>query len=179
MPNQGDVDRFPLAAEPPQTADERHTLVTFLDYFRSVLLRKVTGLNAGELGRTLGNSTLTLAGLLKHMALVEDHWFSYTWLGEQDREPWASIDWKESPDWDFLSASSETPDALVEMFSEAVDRSRNAIADVDEVDGLAARESRNQAVTLRWILVHMIEEYARHCGHADLIRESIDGKTGD
>ena len=166
-----------LAPEPPFAVDERDTLVTFLDYYRSVFLRKMTGLTAEQLMATLPPGTLTLGGLLKHMALVEDSWFSSNWEGSPEVEPWASADWEADRDWDFHSASDDQPAELLALFTDAVERSRAAIADSHDLSATA--ESRGRVISLRWILVHMIEEYARHCGHADLIRESIDGQTGD
>jgi len=168
-----------LATQPGHADAERDTLVTFLDYFRSVLLRKAAGLAAPQLAATLGPSTLTIGGLLKHMAFVEDAWFHKVLLDNGFPEPWASADWNASPDWEFDTAPNDTPAELLEQFLTSVARSDAAIASVSDLDTIAADESRGEPTSLRWILVHLIEEYARHCGHADLIRESIDGQTGD
>jgi uncharacterized damage-inducible protein DinB len=169
----------PLAAEPERTADEHDTLVAFLGYFRSVLIRKAAGLDAAQLATSLGRSTLTIGGLVKHMAFVEDAWFHSTLLGNDRPEPWASADWDSSPDWEFDTAVNDSPNELLEQFRTSVTRSDAAIASVAGLDVTAARLTHGQPTNMRWILVHMIEEYARHCGHADLIRESIDGVTGD
>jgi hypothetical protein len=166
-----------LAPEPLFAVDERHTLVTFLDYYRSVLLRKAAGLTAEQLAVSIPPSPLTLGGLLKHMALVEDDWFSSNWQGREDVEPWSNVDWEADRDWDFHSAANDSPAELLALYEAAVERSRAAIADSHDLS--ATVESRGRVISLRWILVHMIEEYARHCGHADLIRESIDGQTDD
>ena len=168
-----------LDAEPPTTGDELATVRGMLDYYRTVLLRKASGLTQAQLAQSLPPSTLTIGGLLKHMALVEDHWFELTWLGNPEREPWASVDWTATPDWDFQSAADDTPEQLAALFEAAVARSRAAIAGVTDLDALARGPNRRGPINLRWILVHMVEEYARHCGHADLIRESIDGATDD
>ncbi len=168
-----------IATEPNRAAGERDTLVAFVDYFRSVLVRKAVGLTQGQMSQRNGASTLTIGGLLKHSALVEDHWFEHTWLGHDEPEPWAAVDWETTPDWDFDSARHDEPTELLALLEESVARSRAAIADSYDLDALAALESRLGETSLRWILVHMIEEYARHCGHADLIREHIDGQTGD
>ncbi len=168
-----------LAAEPQRSAGEYDTLVAFLDYFRSVLIRKASGLDASQLATTLGRSTLTIGGLVKHMAFVEDFWFEGVLLGNDAPQPWASADWAASPDWEFDTAANDSPAELLEQFRTSVARSDVAIASVADLDTLAARRSHDEPTNLRWILVHMIEEYARHCGHADLIRESIDGVTGD
>jgi uncharacterized damage-inducible protein DinB len=176
-PETGVIGPFDLEPDPPYAVGERDTLVTFLDYYRSVLLRKAAGLTAEQLSAALPPGTLTLGGLLKHMALVEDNWFSHNWQGVQHGEPWTSVDWDADPDWDFHSAKDDQPGELLALYTDAVDRSRAAIADSHDLS--ATVESRGRVISLRWILVHMIEEYARHCGHADLIREAIDGQTGD
>ena len=122
-------------------------------------------------------SNLTLGGLVKHMALVEHSWFAHNWLGEPPAEPWASVDWDADPDWEFDTAGDDEPGQLLAWFEASIDASRRAIADSHDLSATA--ESRGRVISLRWILVHMIEEYARHCGHADLIRQAIDGATGD
>ncbi len=168
-----------LAAEPDRAATERNTLTAFLDYFRSVLVRQASGLSPEQLATPLPPSTLTIGGLMKHMSFVEIHWFDHVWSGNDYPEPWVSVDWATTPDWEFDTAARDTPAGLHAGFDAAVTLSRSAIAAVTDLDALAALESRGQATSLRWILIHMIEEYARHCGHADLIRESIDGRKGD
>jgi uncharacterized damage-inducible protein DinB len=118
------------------------------------------------------------------MALVEDNWFSVVLLGNEDAEPWRGLDWDADPDWEFRTAADDTPDELRRLLDEAIaasDRNIHQVLDSDGLDGLSVRESRRQEgrFSLRWILLHMIEEYARHNGHADLVRESIDGATGE
>ena len=164
--------------EPPRSAGEHDTLVTFLDYFRSVLVRKCAGVSSAQLHATVAPSTLTLGGLLRHMAFVEDHWFRYTFLGGDLPEHWLGADWDAQPDWEMDTAADFSPIELARQFDEAIARSRDAIDGVD-LDRLAVREGRLGPTNLRWIMVHMIEEYARHCGHADLLREAIDGAVGD
>lgn len=173
------IRETPLATEPLRSAGERETLIGLLDYFRSVLVRKAVGLTRQQLGQRLGPSTLTLGGLVKHAALVEDHWFEHTWSGRDSPEPWATVDWEATPDWEFETAAQDQPSELLDLFEQAVARSRAAIANSYDLDALAPIESRLGPTSLRWILIHLIEEHARHCGHADLIRESIDNQTGD
>ncbi len=132
---------------------------------------------------TLGPSAITLGGLLKHMALVEDVWFS-RYLHKHDRSPpWDVVDWQEDPDWDWRSAADDTPEELFALWHSAVDRSRTLLDQALADGGLGQLSRRTwpggEAPSVRWILVHMIEEYARHNGHADLIRESIDGQMGE
>ena len=171
---------FPSAPpphDPDVTASERQTLIEFLDYYRAVLLRKAAGLDRAQLATRLGASSLTIGGLLKHMAFVEHGWFRECWLGEGLIEPWSGVDWQATPDWDLDSAAGDSPTELHRLYLASIERSRAAIADAHDPD--ATVRYREQPWSLRWILVHMIEEYARHCGHADLIRETIDGQTGD
>jgi len=159
---------------------EQDALVEMLDFHRAVLPRKAEGLDAEQLGRTLGPSTLTLGGLVKHMAFVEDHWFAYRFAGHGYPEPWASAPWNDDHDWELNSAVDDMPDEIFELFDAAVERSRSVLARVESLDAESATEERERGrFNMRWILIHMIEEYARHNGHADLIRESIDGTTGD
>jgi uncharacterized damage-inducible protein DinB len=173
-------DEPALCSEPLRTGDERTTLVEFLEYYRSVFVRKPAGVDAAGLARTIAASKLTLGGLLKHMALVEDHWFHHTWGGGEMPQPWADIDWDRTPDWEFDTAHDSTPAELEALWTAAVERSRASIAAATDLDAVAAVESEAFGpATLRWIVVHMIEEYARHCGHADLLREAVDGRTGD
>jgi len=126
---------------------------------------------------------MTLGGLLKHLAYVEDNWFSRSLYGRDPAPPWDTVDWKADRDWDWHSAAEDTPEQLHALWLEAVARSRvlvqEALAD-GGLDRLARRTwPDGGAPSLRWILVHMIEEYARHNGHADLLRESVDGLVGE
>ncbi|HKA85751.1 MAG TPA: DinB family protein [Acidimicrobiales bacterium] len=166
--------------DPDTTGDELTLLSQFLDYHRATLVQKVSGLDRQQLGTRLGPSTLTLAGLVKHLALVEDSWFDKRLLGHEEREPWASVDWEADPDWEFRTAIDDEPEDLLALYADACERSRAAIAEVGDPDRLAATPSRRgEPLTLRWIMLHMIEETARHNGHADLLRENIDGVTGE
>lgn len=166
--------------EPSEAPNERHGLEEFLDYYREVLRRKLAGLDSAELNRSVGASSLTLGGIIKHLSLVEESWFVEDILGQELGEPWSNIDWKSDRDWDFESAAKDSPDYLLELHAKACDQSRQILAGIDDLDTLVAREpSSGERFNVRWVLIHMIEEYARHAGHADLIRESIDGSTGD
>lgn len=166
--------------EPTGAPNERQGLEEFLDYYREVMRRKVIGLDSAALNKTVAASSLTLGGIIKHLSLVEEQWFVEDILGQELSEPWASIDWQADRDWDFESASADTPDYLLTLHAEACEQSRQILAGIDDLDTLVAREpSSGDRFNVRWVLIHMIEEYARHVGHADLIRESIDGATGD
>ncbi|MDN5594150.1 DinB family protein [Brevibacterium aurantiacum] len=166
--------------EPTEAPNERQGLEEFLDYYREVMRRKVIGLDSAALNKTVAASSLTLGGIIKHLSLVEEQWFVEDILGQELSEPWASIDWQADRDWDFESASADTPDYLLTLHAEACEQSRQILAGIDDLDTLVARvPSSGDRFNVRWVLIHMIEEYARHVGHADLIRESIDGATGD
>jgi uncharacterized damage-inducible protein DinB len=169
--------------DPPLNASEAETLLGYLDYHCQTLRIKTAGLDREQLATRLAPSTLTLGGLLKHMALVEDHWFSVVLLGNAQVEPWASADWDADRDWEFTTAADDSPEELRRLFDEAVEASDQTLRRVLAEEGpgrLSVKESRmGGRFSLRWILLHMIEEYARHNGHADLIRESIDGQTGE
>lgn len=164
-------------------ADEVPTLLGFLDYQRATLAWKCGELDAAELRTTIAASSLTLGGILKHMAWVEDYWCSHRLRGHAPRPPWDTADWKSDPDWEFTTAADETPAQLVSLWQDAVAHSRTEIADALADGGLdrPIKPSPGDArtPTLRWILVHMIEEYARHNGHADLLREAVDGSVGE
>jgi uncharacterized damage-inducible protein DinB len=170
--------------EPPIAAGETETWLGFLDYQRATLAWKCRGVDAAGLAVTIAASTMTLGGLLKHMALVEEGWFSRSLHGHDRSAPWDTIDWNADPDWDWNSAASDSPEELFALWEAAVERSRaltaDALATGDGLNQLAKRTwPDGTAPSLRWIVVHMIEEYARHNGHADLLRESIDGETGE
>jgi uncharacterized damage-inducible protein DinB len=169
--------------EPPLAADELGTLLGFLDFQRATLAWKCSGLDAAGLQATVGASTMTLGGMLKHLALVEDGWFSRSLHGLEQEAPWNTVDWKADPDWDWHSAAEDTPEQLMALWQAAVARSRSLLREALANGGLDQLARRTwpdgRAPSLRWILCHMIEEYARHNGHADLIRESVDGLVGE
>jgi uncharacterized damage-inducible protein DinB len=171
--------------EPPLQGDEAATLTGFLDYQRATLDWKTRGLSDTQLNVSLQPTSMTLGGLLKHLAYVEDYWFTQV-VAEQPRpEPWASADWKSDGDWDWHSAATDSGDTLRGLWAERAERSRAIVSSQLGRDAAKALATTHPAwsgqaqVSLRWVLTHMIEEYARHNGHADLLRESIDGETGE
>jgi uncharacterized damage-inducible protein DinB len=170
--------------DPPLAADEATTVRAFLDFHRDTLRWKVDGLTQEQLARTLAPSTMTLGGLVKHLALVESSWFESVLAGGDYMPPFDGVDWKDDPDWEWRTAADDTPEQLLALFDEAVvraDRAIDAALATGGLDTLSVRATRTgeRHFSLRWILLHMIEEYARHNGHADLLRESIDGATGE
>ncbi|GAC1511033.1 MAG: DinB family protein [Chloroflexota bacterium] len=169
--------------EPPVAADEPATLLGFLQYQRATFAWKCGELDSAGLAATVGASSMTLGGMLKHLALVEDYWFSQWLYGRDTAPPFDTTDWDADPDWDWHSATEDTPEQLVALWQNAVDRSQSNVeaALIDGgMDQLAQRTwPDGRSPSLRWIICHMIEEYARHNGHADLLRERIDGATGE
>ena len=169
--------------EPPIAADETATLLGFLDFQRATMAWKCRGLDAAGLQVKVAASSMTLGGMLKHLAYVEDYWFSQRLHGNDRRPPFDTVDWKADPDWEWHSAAHDTPEQLFALLQDSVSRSRSMVAEALADGGLERLGQRpwpnGESPSLRWILVHMIEEYGRHNGHADLIRESIDGETGE
>ena len=169
--------------EPPVAGDEVSTLRGFLDYHRAMLREKCEDLTDDQLRQRLAPSTMTLGGMLKHLALVESQWFSEVFLGRSLMSPFDTADWEADWDWDWHSAAEDGRAELLDLYDAAIADSEEVLAAAltrpEGLDALAARSTRHgDRVSLRWILVHLVEEYAQHNGHADLIRESIDGRTG-
>lgn len=167
----------------PLAADEVTTLRAFLDRHRATVRRQAAGLTAEQLATRLSGhpSTMTLGGMLKHLTFVEQWWFQCVLRGKDAEGIWADVDWKADRDWDWHTATDHTPAELDAMLVDEISRSEEALEEALAGDGLdtrARREHHGEAASLRWILVHLVEEYARHCGHADLLRESLDGETG-
>ncbi len=163
--------------------DETATLVGSLERQRAIFAWKCGGLDADGLTATVGDSSMTLGGLLKHLALVEDEYFSRRLRGREFGPPWDTVDWDADPDWEWHSAAEDTPEQLMTLWQEAVARSRAAVAEALDEGGLGQLARRTwpdgRAPSLRRIFIDLIEEYARHVGHADLLRESVDGLTGE
>ena len=169
--------------EPPVAGDETATLLGSLERQRATLAWKCGGLDASGMSATVGSSTITLGGLLKHLAHVEDDYFCGRLLGRDPQPPWDEVDWDADPDWDWHSAAEDPPQQLMTLWREAVARSRSVVAEALAHGGLDQLARRTwpdgRAPSLRRILIDLIEKYARHVGHADLIRESVDGLVGE
>jgi uncharacterized damage-inducible protein DinB len=165
--------------DPPLTGlNERDMLRAWLEYHRETLVLKCDGLTPAQLAeRSVPPSSMSLLGLVRHMTEVERNWFLRVLAGETAPPLYYSDD---DPDGDFDTIDPSKFDDEMAMFYETLERCREAEATVGSLDenGAVARGDRGP-VSLRWIMIHMIEEYARHNGHADLLRERIDGTTGD
>jgi uncharacterized damage-inducible protein DinB len=158
--------------------NEREMLEAWLDYHRATLLWKCEGLSDDELRRrAVPPSNLTLLGLVRHMAEVERSWFRHLFAAE-NAPPHFYTD--ESPDDDFDDLDSVSTEEAFAIWSRECERAREIARSAASLDELGQKKNkRGEEFSLRWILTHMIEEYARHNGHADLLREAIDGATGE
>ncbi|MET7970008.1 DinB family protein [Micromonospora sp. NPDC005305] len=163
----------------PYVGDERTMLEGWLDYHRDTLLHKCAGLTAEQLRTaSVEPSTLTLLGLVRHMADVERWWFRIRAAGEDIP---GLYDGDEDPDADLNAVADADPAEAFATLRAEVEAARKAAAglSLDHTFRRPRRDGTADDMNLRWVYVHMIEEYARHNGHADLIRERIDGVTGD
>ncbi len=163
-----DQDRPP----PRESTDERTMLTAFLDYLRDRMIAKLDGLNDEQARRPMVPSGTSLLGLVKHLAVVELGWFVWSFTGE---------DFDVGPSGDDLAPAPEDPiEDVIQLYRSAIKRSQEITSSVPDLDEKAARSRRpgHDTQSMRWILVHMIEETARHAGHADIIREQIDGMVG-
>jgi uncharacterized damage-inducible protein DinB len=166
--------------DPPETGPELDQLTRYLDLQREAILRKCEGLTGEQLAQPLLPSSLTLGGLLNHLALVEDSWFRVRFAGQPDDDQWAGVDWEADPEYEFRTAADVEPDELRRRYEEACAQSREVVAGAQSLDQLSVQPRGNgHHFDLRWVMLHLIEETARHAGHADLLREAIDGSTGE
>ena len=161
--------------EPPLVGDDRTMLPMWLDYQRATLLWKCELLEGDALARrSVAPSPISLLGIVRHMTLVEWSWFERVFAATGKPRP-ISTEHDEDADWNDLDPVRAMED--IELFQRQCDISRGIVAAAQSMDQLAA-DARDD-VSLRWIMVHMIEEYARHNGHADFLRELIDGAVGE
>ena len=162
--------------DPPLLSPERPALREWLDFHRATLERKCEGLDrAGLIAQPIASSLLSLHGLVRHMAEVERSWFRRVLAGED--APPLYYDDDQHPDGDFELLADADWTADLATWRGECDRARAIEAAAESLDATVVR--RGEPVSLRWIMLHMIEEYARHNGHADLIRELVDGTVGD
>lgn len=171
-----------IGQEPPLAGDEVAALLGSLDRMRGYLLWKCGGLGAAGIRATLGPSTLTLGGLLKHAAVVEAITLAWKLHGRRPFRPFDQADW-DDPDWHFRVEDDDTPESLERLFVESVAQSKALLDEAITAGGLdfAADVSDDEGrhPNARRIVCDLIEEYGRHVGHADLLRESVDGLVGE
>jgi hypothetical protein len=169
--------------EPPLAGTEVEHLLGALDRLRATFRWKADGLDAAGLQTRLAASALTLGGLLKHLALVEDFTTTTKLSGAPPGDPWDPHAWDEDDDWEFHSAADDSPAELYALWDAAVERSRARIDAALANGGLDrlvdASGDDGQHASLRRLVCDLIEEYGRHTGHADLLREAVDGRVGE
>ena len=169
--------------EPPLAGTEAEHLVGALDRLRATFRWKADGLDAAGLAVRIGASSLTLGGLLKHLALVEDNSLGRKLSGAPLSPPWDGVDWDADPDWEFRTAAEDPPAFLYALWDDAVARSRTILAAALADGGLDRfvhlTGADGSPVSLRRIVCDLIEEYGRHTGQADLLREAVDGRVGE
>jgi hypothetical protein len=157
----------------PPTGDEKESLKAALDRHRAVVLWKIQGLSDEELRRPMTPSGTNLLGLVKHLAAVEYSWFCLTFGRETEPLPFVEDD----PEADLRVEPHETTEDIVAFYERARASADQAIGEIDLLDTGTAWDG--DTVSMRWVLIHMVEETARHAGHFDIVRELIDGATGD
>jgi Protein of unknown function (DUF664) len=170
--------------EPPLAGTESEQLIGALERLRTTFRWKADDLDSAGLQARVGGSSLSLGGLLKHLAIQEDYNFGTKLTGEPMRAPWDALGWDGTDDeWEFTTAAGDSPEQLYALWDDAVERSRRSLGAALADGGLdqLARASRSDGAhaSLRRLVCDMIEEYGRHTGHADLIREVADGRTGE
>lgn len=171
------VDGGERAMPAIHTAGELGMLTGMLDWYREGVLAKVDGLGQRDAVTSPLRSGTTVAGLVKHLALVEDSWFTHGLAQQPEPEPWASAPFDDDPDWEFHSANDEPLADSVGLYLAACERSR-AVTAAHALDDTAVNQ-RGRTFSLRFVLLHLVEETARHLGHLDVLCELADGRTGD
>ncbi len=155
---------------------ERETLGGFLDWYRAVVERKIEGLSLEDAERVTTPTGMSALGILKHLGWVERGWFRETFAGEEVE----AIDLDGDNSAEFAIGSDDTVETVTSFYRSEVEEGRRVVRETPSLDTLSAREtSYGEQVSLRWVMVHMLEETARHAGHLDLMREQIDGRVGD
>ncbi len=161
--------------EPPGAAPPIQMLESFLDFLRATLLWKLDGLTDDEMLRPGTSSGVSLIKLVKHSAGVERWWFQMQMAGLEVPAPWN----KDDPDADWRIEPDETCDGIIALYKTECECSHEIASRVSWEDIAKGDRSRANGLTVGWIMTHMVEEVARHCGHADILREAIDGATGE
>ncbi len=174
----------PALLWPPVAGTEVDTLIGSLERQRRTFRWKCADLDEAGLRATTGASTMTLGGLLKHLAMVESIYFTLRLHGRDPGAPWNAVDWDDvGPDWEWRSAAEDSADELYALYDASVVRARaniaEALADGDPGRPITVPADDGETPSIRRTLVDIIEEYARHTGHADILREAVDGRVGE
>lgn len=176
------MSELSISNQPPLAGTEVEALLGALDRMRGYLLWKCGGLDDAGIRATLGPSTVKLGGLLKHLSVVEAITFAWKLHGRRPFAPFEDADW-DDPDWHFRVEDDDTPESLERLFQESVAQGRALVAEAIAAGGLDftadVSDGEGNHANARRLVCDMIEEYARHVGHADLIRESVDGLVGE
>jgi len=157
----------------PVAGNEKEILSGFLDHYRKTILDICEGLTGEQLRRPMVPSGTSLLSMVKHLAFAEGGWFQEGVANEHSRFAYDPSD----PEREHRVEEHETPDEIFQLYREACEVSRAAMEKAS-LDDMCARPDRSADYNVRWVVVHMIEETARHAGHADILRELLDGKTG-
>lgn len=170
-------ERPDTRTDAPMLGGEREVLEHWLDLYRETVFLKLAGLTGEQLAaRAVPPSSLSLIGVVRHLAYVEAYWLRSVLHGEEDVvHHWCTPD---NPDGDFLDARAATAAESVEVYERELVTTRTRLGDWPDLDIPVIGRRHGKAVNLRWILTHLVEEYARHLGHMDLLREAVDGRTG-
>lgn len=168
---------------PPVASTEAESLLLVLERNRRAFAWKTSGLDEKGLHATTATSSMTLGGLVKHLALVEADWLAVKLAGQENGAPWDVVDFDDDPDWDWRTGALDTPEDVYALWRDAVERSRKLVAEVIQERGLDGPASftwpDGRTPTVRAMVLDMVEEYARHTGHADILREAVDGLVGE
>lgn len=168
---------------PAAARTEVESLLSVLERNRRTFAWKTSGLDEVGLRATTAASAMTLGGLVKHLALVETDWLAVKLAGQEYGAPWEAVDFDADPDWEWRTGALDPPEDVHAVWRRAVVRSRQLVPEVIEQRGLDGPASvvrpDGRSPTVRAMLLDMIEEYARHTGHADILREAVDGRTGE
>jgi uncharacterized damage-inducible protein DinB len=162
---------------------EAESVLAVLERNRRTFAWKTSGLGGAGLRATTAASAMTLGGLVKHVALVEADWLAVKLAGQGYGPPWDAVDFDADPDWEWRTGAQDAPEDVYAVWRDAVERSRALVAEVIRERGLDGPASftwpDGRTPTVRDMLLDMIEEYARHTGHADILREAVDGRVGE
>lgn len=157
----------------PKTGEEKELLRAFLNNYRATMVWKLDGVSDDDAARPMVPSGTNLIGLVKHLAFVELYWLVEVFAGQPVEYPYSD----EDPDADLRAEPGDTVDSITDLYRRHISRA-NAVISGADLDDVSAGDQGGNRFSLRWILVHLIEETARHAGHADILREQIDGAVG-